>query len=242
MPERFDSPEQFAVAAANSLAKVHQYVALCNEVADEKHLAKFNERPTRPALAVGDIVKVKDHLAAKSSVDKWRGDFKVLNSNPYVSQIEGALTKKTDWVSNHYLKLMPPRPLHLASDSEDEESVEAAPRLGRSRRGGIRASDPPPPPPPAPTRPSPSSTSCPSPSGTSGLSGEAAKLNLSLNELKLRKLFEGKSAPPSRRTSIGSNKSGSSRAGKKPVRKEPAPPTRQSNRERKQVDRYQAPL
>ena len=141
--DRHTDPESFAVNAKANLHQIHKYINLCNKIADEKHLAKFNEKPTRPALKIGDIVKVNNPIANKYSSDQWQGQYQVISANDYCSKLINLDSSKTDWYSNHRLKVIPPRPLHLEPESDSESEVECqkvvprrtVPTNADSRRG-----------------------------------------------------------------------------------------------------------
>ena len=99
---------------------MHKCINLYNKIANEKHLAKFNQKPTRPALKIGDIVKVNSPLANKYSINQWQGQYRVLKSNDYCSKLINLDSSITGWYSNYRLKVIPPRPAHLESDSESD--------------------------------------------------------------------------------------------------------------------------
>ena len=120
---------EFVEKKSKFLTRTHELVALCNAATDEKHLAKFNSRPTRPQFDPGDIVCLNDPLSNKTTVNVWKGRFKVIDTlDTLVSKLMCLDTNKVDWYSNHRLKLIPTRPPHLNPDDSDSEDEYSLPR------------------------------------------------------------------------------------------------------------------
>ena len=118
---------------------VQKAIRVANLEADWFFKQKQNSRHTRPPPKIGEKCCVYRPLSA--SKDKhfdWCGSFTVLESNEMVSQLRCLKTGKVDWYSNHQVKVLPRRPLHLESDSEldlellQESSGAAVPVSGDS--------------------------------------------------------------------------------------------------------------
>ena len=120
--------DEFVEKQSKFLTKTHEIVALCNAAADDKHLAKHNNRPTQPSFNPGDIVCLNNPLSNKHTVDVWKGRYKVIDSNYLVSKLMCLDTNKTDWYSNQRMKLIPVRPSYLDPDDSDSDDEYHSPR------------------------------------------------------------------------------------------------------------------
>ena len=104
-----------------AVSDVQKALRVANLEADYFFKNKQNTRHTRAPLKPGDRCCIYRPLAAgKEKHFDWVGDFVVLDSNDLVSRLRCTKTQKSDWYSNHQIKLLPPRPLHLTEPDSDD--------------------------------------------------------------------------------------------------------------------------
>ena len=114
-------PCRYRQEICSAISAVQKSVRVANLEADFHFKNQKNSRNTRPPLVPGDRCCIYRPLARdKDKNFDWVGDFTVIESNDRVSQLKCNRTLKTDWYSNHQIKLLPQRPKHLEPDSDDE--------------------------------------------------------------------------------------------------------------------------
>ena len=89
---------------------------MANDEANEKYMQKVNAGVLRKPIQPGQNVCLYRPLSVDSNKrESWTGNFTVLQSNDFVSLIKDQ-NDQTQWVSNHHLRVIEPRPKRLEVD------------------------------------------------------------------------------------------------------------------------------
>ena len=125
---RAEKASESSLLINGTLREIHDFVRISNEAVDHNYRNKANKGRTRKALEIGDICALFRPLAvAANKKEQWVGEYKVIESNEYVTNVLNLANNRYQIVANNHLRCIDERPERLKVPDNDCAQNESTP-------------------------------------------------------------------------------------------------------------------